>query len=361
MAYDLDVPVTDSGDYFFISYNSEDKERVSSIVKQLHEKNIPMWYDIGIHYGDTWEEVIAEHIKHCKAVLLFFTEPILHKRNSYVRKEYKMATKYFCKDIYVIFLDEIHPKQVPSNMIGWKIELDDLQNIHYSNFPDRQRFISEICKITDSYHILKNPNPYIQLRKNVLMNPTGKAEELRQNVFGKRMSRSSIKTIHFLNTLQTVPEDAWDVSEAHDRGILAWIRTDTEGWNHLYLAADGVITANRNCTRMFYEYENLENIIGLEYLDTEQTVNMSFMFLGCESLRSVDVSHFNTSNVTTMFFMFRKCKNLQNVDVSHFDTSNVTNVFHMFFGCNSLKNPEQNRLWAERKEAAMKIRNHNTK
>ena len=54
------------------------------------------------------------------------------------------------------------------------------------------------------------------------------------------------------------------------------------------------------------------------------------MFCSCESLASLDVSHFDTSQVVNMSGMFWYCENMKSLDVSHFDTSQVTDMSGMF-------------------------------
>lgn len=86
----------------------------------------------------------------------------------------------------------------------------------------------------------------------------------------------------------------------------------------------------------FNQAQSLENIIGIEYLNTSEVGTMSNMFDGCKSLVNLDVSHFNTSNVTQMYSMFAGCSSLTSLDVSNFDTSKVMNMFLMFSGCTNL-------------------------
>ena len=78
---------------------------------------------------------------------------------------------------------------------------------------------------------------------------------------------------------------------------------------------------------------NLQNIEGIQNLNTEKVTNMSMMFSGCEALTSLDVSNFNTQNVTNMIKMFHGCKALKSLDLSNFNTQNVTNMSMMFEGC----------------------------
>ena len=63
---------------------------------------------------------------------------------------------------------------------------------------------------------------------------------------------------------------------------------------------------------------------------------MSYMFYGCNSLSSVDLSTFNTSNVTNMSWMFFGCGSLSSLDLSAFNTSSVIDMRSMFDGCSKL-------------------------
>ena len=81
---------------------------------------------------------------------------------------------------------------------------------------------------------------------------------------------------------------------------------------------------------------SLEEIEGLENLNTSEVTNMDRMFAYCKSLKSLDLSHFNTSKVTSMASMFEMCQSLESLDLSSFNTSNVTSMMGMFSGCKSL-------------------------
>ena len=60
--------------------------------------------------------------------------------------------------------------------------------------------------------------------------------------------------------------------------------------------------------------------------------NMSYMFYGCSSLKSLpDLSKWDTKNVTNMSYMFYRCSSLKSLpDISKWDTKNVTNMSNMF-------------------------------
>ena len=144
--------------------------------------------------------------------------------------------------------------------------------------------------------------------------------------------------------------------------------------------ATGIIYTNENSSYMFGNYTNakkenignnfgsLEEINGLNVLDTSKTTNMSYMFSNCNNVGTLDVSGFDTSKVTGMGFMFAQCNNVGELDVSNFgprdskepkleymnsmfqgcekvkkldlgnlDTSKIWNMGHVFDGCRDLK------------------------
>ena len=89
--------------------------------------------------------------------------------------------------------------------------------------------------------------------------------------------------------------------------------------------------------KWFVGMDEVENISGLNYLNTSQVTNMSQMFDRCSSLTSLDLSGFNTANVTNMSWMFYDCKALTSLNVSSFNTAKVTDMRDMFGNCNSLR------------------------
>ena len=88
MARNLGFSATDSGEYYFISYNNGDEDRVSQYAQLMAKAGMPLWYDAGISVGTKWKKQIAEHIKDCKAVIMFLSKNIFRKEESYVYNEY---------------------------------------------------------------------------------------------------------------------------------------------------------------------------------------------------------------------------------------------------------------------------------
>ena len=88
---------------------------------------------------------------------------------------------------------------------------------------------------------------------------------------------------------------------------------------------------------LFAGMENLTEIRNIENLVSTGIKDMSYMFAGCESLKSLDLSYMDTSNVDTMSCMFGYCINLENLKISSFSFKNVLDARDMFEYCYKLK------------------------
>ena len=143
--------------------------------------------------------------------------------------------------------------------------------------------------------------------------------------------RGDVKTVTFRGSLEGVPADAQDVSQARDRSVLAWMED-----GNLTVAAEGKIAPNPNVSYMFSIFENVTAIDFGGCFDTSNVTNMGQMFYRCGNLAILDLSGFDTANVTNMGEMFCGCSSLTELDVSGFDTTNVYNMGWMFANCGSL-------------------------
>ena len=148
----------------------------------------------------------------------------------------------------------------------------------------------------------------------------------------ERYLREDVYYVSFLSSLKSAPSDAWDMSDAGDGSVLAWV-----SGNSLYVAADGAISPNPNASCLFAWFTNLKTIYFGDSFDTSNVTNMFRMFSNCQSITSLDLSCFNTSKVTNMIRMFDGCKNLVYLDLSYFHASSATNTTSMFKNCDMLK------------------------
>ena len=147
---------------------------------------------------------------------------------------------------------------------------------------------------------------------------------------------SSTQTLTFKeNVGETLPSNSVVVE---DKMKVADIKRNFENGTIVHIVFDKSFStyAPTSLSSFFGSLTKLETITGLEYLNTANVTDMSYMFSGCSKLTSLDVTHFNTANVTNMCYMFSSCLMLTSLDVTKFNTENVTNMNKMFYGCNAL-------------------------
>ena len=147
------------------------------------------------------------------------------------------------------------------------------------------------------------------------------------------------------NIVPATAVESWDISEAGDGSVMAYVEDDGTG-NSTYkltIGGKGGIIANESMIGYFFDFAKMTSI-DLSALDTSEVTNMIGMFSGCSSLLSLDVSKFDTSNVTDMGAMFQSCSSLTNLDVSSFDTSKVTNMIFMFCNCPAWNTVDQTKF-----------------
>ena len=146
MAGYLGFEATDKKPYIFISYNTEDQVRLSKIAKALLKHQINIWYDNGIHKisNEEWQEQIAIHIREAEIVFFFLTQGIFEKKNSFVKKEYDLATRH-AKKICMVMLDKINPDIIPAKYDFWWGEIKSKQCIEAAGLSE-SRIADEIYK-----------------------------------------------------------------------------------------------------------------------------------------------------------------------------------------------------------------------
>ena len=149
MSKDFDfAPTEQASDYYFISYNSEDAERVGLLARQLYYEDIPLWYDEGLQHSQvTWETQLAEKIKNARAMILFLTEKVLQKKESFVRSEYNIAVTNFQKPVYCVLLDPIEPTNVPPYSVFWYESIMSRQCIDLTKITSLNERIRLILKV----------------------------------------------------------------------------------------------------------------------------------------------------------------------------------------------------------------------
>ena len=91
----------------------------------------------------------------------------------------------------------------------------------------------------------------------------------------------------------------------------------------------------KTCAGWFMGCRNLTSIVGLENLNTSETLDMKYMFRFCSSLTSLDLHTFDTSNLIAMNQIVAGCSSLTNLNIE-IDTSHITDMSGLFAFCSSL-------------------------
>lgn len=158
------------------------------------------------------------------------------------------------------------------------------------------------------------------------------------SLFENRYTRSLINYIHFVNY---ITDDETKVTQSSP---YLW-HENVNNELHLYIGFDSTKYKNiklpQDSSYYFAYMHNLEDITGLEYVDTSKVTDMDFMFYSTgynsDGDWTLDLSSFNTKNVTSMESMFERTgENNTNFTLNlgdNFDTSNVTNMKSMFESC----------------------------
>ncbi len=170
--------------------------------------------------------------------------------------------------------------------------------------------------------------------------------------------RCDISAVTFLdNTEGAFCRRSWNVGSRKDRPVSLWAEPDGK-LCHVYIAADGGINGVIACAYLFCNCSNLrevnfnscfhtacpEDVLYKNFFGgtsrmhvNSSNVSMQFMFYGCSSLVSVDLSELDLSYVTSTDCMFGKCVNLRSVNLNGCKISRrLQNMTAMFRDCTSL-------------------------
>lgn len=170
MAGYLGVDVSDEKPYIFISYNTEDANRLSMIVKYIHQQQINVWYDNGIQKisEEEWQEQIANHIRAAEIVFFFISKGVFAKSDSFVKKEYDLAVRHN-KNICVVLMDDIDTTVIPAKYDFWWGEIINRQCICVKEFTDKDvaGLILNECYNIESFKMINSSrNNCYRLKEN---------------------------------------------------------------------------------------------------------------------------------------------------------------------------------------------------
>ena len=199
------------------------------------------------------------------------------------------------------------------------------------------------CRVLLDGNPIAAPAPSPTTGSNILMSDPyyddlfgDNTSDDKNTVLRTNLHRNQIKTIAFVDTLEDIPQNHWDVSDTRDGSVLAWSVQNGDLYD-LFIGANGKVYGNPDCAGLFEGYFRLEAVHFNDSFDTGSVRDMSRMFDSCLSLQTLNLSSFDTSGVTDMSRMFDSCYLLQALNLSSFDTSGVTDMSRMFAACQSLQ------------------------
>ena len=76
-------PYEGSDAFLFVSYSRKDSGIVYPLIERLASAGIRIWYDSGIHGGEIWPEVIADHLNRSSACLVFMSQNAVQSHNCF--------------------------------------------------------------------------------------------------------------------------------------------------------------------------------------------------------------------------------------------------------------------------------------
>ena len=179
---------------------------------------------------------------------------------------------------------------------------------------------------------------------------TENASYLHSGWKSKIPSVSSLTSIEFTNT-QPTTETPIQIGATDENSTAYWAKGNTSCFGvyayvngtELTIYSPGIIYAPKNSSFLFGgsspsgQLTNLTSITFNNIFDTSLVTNMSYMFLICSALTTLDLSSFDTSKVTSMSYMFDSCSSLERITFgNNFNTSSVTFMSGMFQNCSQL-------------------------
>lgn len=145
---------------------------------------------------------------------------------------------------------------------------------------------------------------------------------------GLKILRSEILSVTFLDSLKDAPSSAVDYSANHNGSVLAWAVPHGDLYD-VFVAAEGGVIANENSSYLFYCYTSLVEVNFNGCFDMFNTTGVVSMFENCKSLTEMDMSELDFSSVKNASFMFAGCEKLKSVTLSNFDRESADTT-HMF-------------------------------
>ena len=116
-----------------------------------------------------------------------------------------------------------------------------------------------------------------------------------------------------------------------------WITNSPGRVNHVVFDPSFAGARPSSTWHWFASMINLQDVTGMEYLNTSNVGYMGYMFYDCMTLTALDLSNFNTADVVRTDYMFYNCNNLRTIfGGDGWNTNRVALSTNMFYSCTQL-------------------------
>ena len=116
-----------------------------------------------------------------------------------------------------------------------------------------------------------------------------------------------------------------------------WITNSPGRVNHVVFDPSFAGARPSSTWHWFADMIYLQDVTGMEYLNTSNVGYMGYMFYDCMTLTALDLSNFNTADVVRTDYMFYNCNNLRTIfGGDGWNTNRVSLSTYMFSGCTKL-------------------------
>ena len=183
---------------------------------------------------------------------------------------------------------------------GWEVITKDVTRVgeDYFIMPEKDVVIRAKWSKLD---LAKSMEGTVNTKGDSIM----KAYTINSNTdYHNRAYKSKVTSIITKDNLEipTTAIEYWDVSEAGDGRVIAYIEDDGRGYK-VTIGGEGGIVANPDSSYLFYDFSSVTSM-DLTYLDTSQVTDMGSMFNWCVCLWSLDMRNADFSSVTSYRYMF---------------------------------------------------------
>lgn len=175
----LQTPYEGEKPYIFISYCHRDSELVFPVLEYLCGQGYRIWFDRGIHPGEEWQDVIADHLADSTLFLAFISKEYVESHNC--RRELNFAVSEN-KSILPIILEEV---TLTSAM---KMQLASVQAISYYEHNSEEAFYRDFEKMP----LLKGLNDELDQEEAGKVDNKQEKETVEQKEKTKKKSRKGL-------------------------------------------------------------------------------------------------------------------------------------------------------------------------